>query len=72
MRISNKIILIWFLFLTAIGDTSVAVYRRFFEEGATKIGISAHIGGMMAGNLFFYMKDKRFTSNYMSLIEKAT
>lgn len=53
MRISNKIILIWFLFLTAIGDTSVAVYRRFFEEGATKIGISAHIGGMMAGNLFF-------------------
>lgn len=35
----------------AIGDTSVAVYRRFFEEGATKIGISAHIGGMMAGLL---------------------
>lgn len=34
----------------AIGDTSVAVYRRFFEEGAAKIGISAHIGGMMAGN----------------------
>ncbi|XP_062602053.1 rhomboid-related protein 2-like isoform X2 [Saccostrea cucullata] len=35
----------------AVGDTSVAVYRRFFEEGATKIGISAHIGGMMAGLL---------------------
>ncbi|XP_048776348.2 rhomboid-related protein 2-like [Ostrea edulis] len=35
----------------SIGDTSVAVYRRFFEEGAAKIGISAHIGGMMAGLL---------------------
>lgn len=44
--------------MTAIGDTSVAVYRRFFEEGATKIGISAHIGGMMAGNLFFIWKTR--------------
>ena len=40
----------YLFFFLAIGDTSVAVYRRFFEEGATKIGISAHIGGMLAGN----------------------
>lgn len=59
---------------SAIGDTSVAVYRRFFEEGATKIGISAHIGGMMAGNQYLYVNEKHISLkfNYLWLIEKAT
>lgn len=30
-------------------DTANAVYRRFFVEGGGKIGISAHMGGLVAG-----------------------
>ncbi|KAL3872317.1 hypothetical protein ACJMK2_040249 [Sinanodonta woodiana] len=40
-----------FLLLLAGGDTGNAVYRRFFTEGSSKVGISAHIGGMLAGLL---------------------
>ncbi|OPL20974.1 hypothetical protein AM593_06741, partial [Mytilus galloprovincialis] len=36
---------------SAVGDTGLAIYRRYFEEEVTKVGISAHIGGMIAGLL---------------------
>ncbi|KAL5012519.1 hypothetical protein ScPMuIL_011070 [Solemya velum] len=39
------------LLLLAGGDTANAVYRRFTESGGTKVGISAHIGGLLAGLL---------------------
>lgn len=35
----------------SILDTANAVYRRFFVEDAVKIGIAAHIGGLLAGLL---------------------
>ena len=37
--------------ISAFGDTGLAVYRRYYEEEVTKIGISAHLGGMAAGTL---------------------
>jgi hypothetical protein len=27
----------------------MAIYRRYFEEEVTEVGISSHIGGMLAG-----------------------
>ena len=36
---------------TAGGDTANAVYRRFFSPAGGNIGITAHIGGMLAGKL---------------------
>ncbi|KAL4217875.1 Rhomboid-related protein 2 [Mactra antiquata] len=32
-------------------DTSMAVYRRFYETGVSKVGISAHCGGLLTGLL---------------------
>ncbi|XP_071154383.1 rhomboid-related protein 1-like isoform X1 [Mytilus edulis] len=39
------------LLVLSVGDTGLAIYRRYFEEEVTKVGISAHIGGMIAGLL---------------------
>ena len=36
---------------SAGGDTANAVYRRFFSPAGGNIGITAHIGGMLAGKL---------------------
>ena len=30
-------------------DTANAVYRRFFDPAGGKIGITAHMGGLLAG-----------------------
>lgn len=37
-----------------IPDTSLAVYRRIVEPEAQKVGVTAHIGGFMAGMLFLF------------------
>ena len=38
------------LFIVLAGlDTANAVYRRFFDPAGGKIGISAHMGGLLAG-----------------------
>ncbi|KAK3602371.1 hypothetical protein CHS0354_011204 [Potamilus streckersoni] len=37
-----------FMLTIIIGDTGLAVYNRFFGPG-TKVGITAHIGGLLAG-----------------------
>lgn len=39
------------LLVLSFGDTGIAIYRRYFETVTTKVGISAHIGGMVAGLL---------------------
>ena len=39
------------IFVSAGGDTANAVYRRFFSPAGGNIGITAHIGGMLAGKL---------------------
>ena len=38
-----------YFYLPAGGDTANAVYRRFFSPQGGNIGITAHIGGMLAG-----------------------
>ncbi|PVD22469.1 hypothetical protein C0Q70_18283 [Pomacea canaliculata] len=40
-----------FLLFLVIPDTSLAVYRRIVEPEAQKVGVTAHIGGFMAGLL---------------------
>ena len=40
-----------YFYFPAGGDTANAVYRRFFSPQGGNIGITAHIGGMLAGKL---------------------
>ena len=41
---------VYFFYFLAGLDTANAVYRRFFDPAGGKIGISAHMGGLLAGN----------------------
>ncbi|XP_064616451.1 rhomboid-related protein 2-like [Liolophura sinensis] len=50
MLLSAPVRLIIFVSLAG-ADTGMAIYRRYFEEIEHRIGISAHIGGLMAGLL---------------------
>lgn len=39
------------LLVLVVTDTGSAIYRRYTVPGGTKVGISAHLGGMLAGLL---------------------
>ena len=39
------------LLILSFNETGMAIYRRYFEEEVTEVGISSHIGGMLAGLL---------------------
>ena len=54
-----------YVYISAGGDTANAIYRRFISPQGGNIGITAHIGGLLAGryqsvfeiNLSIYLCD---------------
>ena len=45
------ILFVWWLFISVLAQTGLAVFRRFYPGyPAFKVGVAAHAGGMVAGN----------------------